>query len=55
VDPDPAELIVRGEDHLSAAVQIIDSLLQPALEMLLTPICDTSTTRQADGDDDGDG
>ena len=36
VDPDPAELIVRGEDHLSAAVQIIDNLLQPAPEMLLT-------------------
>jgi hypothetical protein len=37
VDPDPAELIVRGEDHLSAAVQIIDNLLQPAPEMLLVP------------------
>ena len=36
-DPDPAELIVRGEDHLSAAVQIIDNLLQPAPEMLLAP------------------
>ena len=37
VDPDPAELIVRGEDHLSAAVQIIDNLLQPAPGMLLAP------------------
>jgi hypothetical protein len=37
VGPDPAELIVRGEDHLSAAVQIIDNLLQPAPEMLLAP------------------
>ena len=37
MDPDPAELIVRGEDHLSAAVQIIDNLLQPAPEMLLAP------------------
>ena len=37
MDPDPAELIVRGEDLLSAAVQIIDNLLQPAPEMLLVP------------------
>jgi hypothetical protein len=37
VDPDPAELIVCCEDHLSAAVQIIDNLLQPAPEMLLAP------------------
>jgi hypothetical protein len=29
VDPDPTELIVRVEDHLSAAVQIIDNLVQP--------------------------
>ena len=37
MDPDPAELIVRGEDLLSAAVQIIDNWLQPAPEMLLAP------------------